>query len=559
MKKFETLSASQAAGDFYYPAMKKLIALIPRLCMQPVFPLLCIVALALFLRIWGITFGLPGIDHGDESEVVNHAVRFGGGDLNPHRFQYGSLFQYFLFVLYCIYFMAGYATGVFESVHRFAVRFVQDPTVFYLIARSCSALLGAATAAVVYSIGKQIQGRAIGLAAALFLACSYEHVMHSHYCTVDAALTFMFTLGVYASLLLFRRADTAQYLRAGFIIGLACAVKFNGVFASVALLAAHFLRETPEPFVQRFFSKKLLIGLCSIIAGHFAGSPFFYVDLSTALRETAQLHAMHAAPSATLMLYVQHMAGSFWGIPLGLVCVLGLLHAAARGGRQMMVLCLTAAAVLLFASRYRYVEAKYILCSFPLFAVFGAHTVMRCCSRLKPWAVLPVMVIVLSHPLWLIASWDAARAEKSISLQAREWIEATLPRGAKILLDNVGNDGPKLANAPENIRRQYERALQHQLLKADYLKLQMEATPDRYYSIVQVDCAAGSRDDDYRNYRLWQDLEQIGKPAAYYREKGFQYIILTDRYFAAVPAQGFILVKEFARGTKAIRVYRLDD
>jgi len=525
--------------------------------MKPALPLLCIAALALFLRFWGIAFGLPGIDHGDESEVVNHAVRFGSGDFNPHRFQYGSLFQYFLFALYGIYFIAGYATGMFDSVHRFAVSFVQDPTVFYLIARGCSALLGAATVVLVYGIGKQIQGRALGLVAALFLACSYEHVIHSHYCTVDAALTFMFTLGVYASLLIVRDASTTQYLRAGFIIGLACAVKFNGVFATVALLVAHFLQQTPEPLAQRFFSKKLLIGLCSIIAGHFAGSPFFYLDPGAAFREIAELNAFHVAPSATLMPYVKEMAGNFWGIPLGLVCVLGLLHAAARGGRQMVVLCLTAAAVLLFASRYRYVEAKYILCGFPLFAVFGSYTVTRCCSRLKTVYVLPVLVIMLSHPLWLIVSWDAAHAEQSISLQAKEWIEATLPRGAKILLDNAGNDGPKLANAPENIKRQYERALRHRLLKADYLKLQMEAMPENYYSVVQVDCAAGSRDDDYRNYRLWQDLEQIGKPAAYYRERGFQYIVLTDRYFAAMPDQGFILLKEFRRGTKAIRIYRI--
>jgi hypothetical protein len=69
---------------------------------------LLICALAFVLRIWGISFGLPGVDHGDESEVVNHAVRFGSGDLNPHRFQYGSLVQYILFALYGLYYVIGY-------------------------------------------------------------------------------------------------------------------------------------------------------------------------------------------------------------------------------------------------------------------------------------------------------------------------------------------------------------------------------------------------------------------------------------------------------------------
>ena len=53
--------------------------------------LLFIIILALIVRLWGITFGLPGVDHGDETEVVNHAVRFGSGDLNPHRFQYFTI------------------------------------------------------------------------------------------------------------------------------------------------------------------------------------------------------------------------------------------------------------------------------------------------------------------------------------------------------------------------------------------------------------------------------------------------------------------------------------
>ena len=87
-----------------------------QLSQKKVFWILFIILLiAFFLRIWGISFGLPGIDHGDETEVVNHAVRFGSGDLNPHRFQYGSLFQYILFVFYGAYFLIGYLLGTFSD------------------------------------------------------------------------------------------------------------------------------------------------------------------------------------------------------------------------------------------------------------------------------------------------------------------------------------------------------------------------------------------------------------------------------------------------------------
>ena len=89
-----------------------------------------------------------------------------------------------------------------------------------------------------------------------------------------------------------------------------------------------------------------------------------------------------------------------------------------------------------------------------------------------------------------------------------------------MLLDNVGNGGPKLYNSPDNLRRQLQRAREHKLLKAEYLALQLEISPDVFYDITQVDSSGGFREDDYMRYPLWQDTEEIGHPEAYYREKG---------------------------------------
>ena len=113
--------------------------------MRPSIPrsVVIIFAVALALRLWGIWFGLPGFDHGDETEVVNHALRFGSGDLNPHRFQYGSFFQYILFALYGCYFIAGYIAGQFPTVQSFALAFIQDPSASFTLSRAacrrCSA------------------------------------------------------------------------------------------------------------------------------------------------------------------------------------------------------------------------------------------------------------------------------------------------------------------------------------------------------------------------------------------------------------------------------------
>ncbi|MDX1777959.1 MAG: hypothetical protein R3339_03700, partial [Thermodesulfobacteriota bacterium] len=123
-------------------------------------------------------------------------------------------------------------------------------------------------------------------------------------------------------------------------------------------------------------------------------------------------------------------------------------------------------------------------------------------------------------------------------------------------LDNVGNGGPKLHNSPSNLRDQYQRARQHNLLKAEYLALQLESFPSVFYDITQVDFRGGFREDDYRRYRLWQDTEVIGHPEAYYREKGYEYIIITNRFFSQIGDE-FGLLKEFKRGKKGIRIYKV--
>jgi hypothetical protein len=528
--------------------------------LKKVLPLLLVCLLALLLRIWGISFGLPGIDHGDESEVVNHAVRFGSGDLNPHRFQYGSLMQYLLFFIYGCYYVLASLVGRYDSTHQFAVQFVSDPTVFYMIARVLSACLGTATVWMAYVIGRRVRDEGTGLLAALLLAVCYQHVVHSHYATVDAAVTFLFSCAVYRSLMTISDKRLFNYLSAGFFTGLAAGTKFNGIIALVVLTAAHWSGGSGGTLIKRFISREWLLGLAAVIAGHFIACPYFYLDLDTAWQEVMALQSFHASSGFTLWYYLRDFSLDYWGIPAGIVCAAGVARYLPTRAAGLRMLAIAALAVILFASRHRYVEAKYILCAFPLAAVLGASLLNEgyrmLPDRLRPTIALVALLVLVVHPLSIIIRWDADRAGKSITLESKEWIERHLPPQSRILLDNAGNAGPKLANAPENIRRQYDRAREHNLIKADYLKLLLEIEPTVYYDIVELDVPAGSRTDDYQRHRLWQDTDVIGMHPSYYCERGYDYIIVTKRNFARV-GEGFLLLKEFARGDRGIRIYQV--
>jgi hypothetical protein len=352
----------------------------------------------------------------------------------------------------------------------------------------------------------------------------------------------------------------SMYLCAGFFTGLAAGTKFNGIIALIAFAAAHFAGSRNGALIRKTVSRKWLLGLAAVIGGHFVACPYFYLDFGTAVQEISELQSFHAYSGFNLWYYLRDFCQDYWGIPAGALCVAGVASYLITRQAALRVLAIAALSVIAFASLHHYVEAKYILCAFPPAAVLGAALLNDAhCALIRsfhPLLVLVVLLMLLIHPLSLIVRWDSERAAKSITLECKEWIEKHIPTQSKILLDNAGNAGPKLANAPDNIRRQYERARAHNLIKADYLKLLLEIEPTVYYDIIEIDSAAGSRSDDYLRYRLWQDTDVIGQPPSYYCERGYDYIIVTKRNFSKM-ATGFQLRKDFVRGDKGIRIYQV--
>lgn len=63
--------------------------------MRRLLPPILLLALAAFLRFRGLDFGLPLAEsRPDEMTIAYQAMKFGRGDLNPHSFNYPSLFKY---------------------------------------------------------------------------------------------------------------------------------------------------------------------------------------------------------------------------------------------------------------------------------------------------------------------------------------------------------------------------------------------------------------------------------------------------------------------------------
>lgn len=134
---------------------------------------------AFFLRFWDVFFGLSGVYHPDEPISVGIISRMlSTRDLNPHFFDWGSLYFYYL---------------------------------TYLCARK------------IYHDSKT------SVLAGLFLAFCFLHVRCSHYMTVDITTTFFLMFSLWLILIAYERNSIFSYVVAGLVTGAAVATKYNTV------------------------------------------------------------------------------------------------------------------------------------------------------------------------------------------------------------------------------------------------------------------------------------------------------------------------------------------
>jgi len=216
----------------------------PRLSATPV-PLLCVLLLALALRVWGLTWGLPSATHyfsyhPDESVVLGYssspAMNVFAGRLLPHFYRYGSLQLY----LVCFANTLAALAGAIDIVPKnYAVWYPQWAKM-YLVGRCLTVGMGVGTVFAVYRVGERLWGRPAGLLAALALAVMPLHAQHSHFLTVDVPATFWSVLSLLWAVRL-ATGDPKPWraaLWAGVFAGLAAATKYNLALAILPLVVA---------------------------------------------------------------------------------------------------------------------------------------------------------------------------------------------------------------------------------------------------------------------------------------------------------------------------------
>lgn len=426
--------------------------------------LAAVLVLAALLRLLGLRFGLPDLLYGDESSLVNHALGFGKGDLNPHWFEYPSLQMYVLFAIYALVFAAGRLTGAWHGGWDFAVAYFRDPTLLQTISRGVTVLYAVLSVWLLYHIVRRWWGRAAALAAALVLAVSPMHVINSHYVTTDVPMICMALLALWLAQCALDGGSRRKLFLAAFVAGLAGAAKYPGLAMVPVVAAAPFL--FPRVGLKRRVLDAVGLALTGL-AGFAAGAPFTFLDwraFRAGMAFQSNLvgkvgHLGFEASRNGWLFHARHSLPEIMSWALILLALLGLLLALRRAPARTVWLCLFPAAVFAVIGSQKTLFSRYALPLAPFLALFCGVAY----SRLLSWrhsslwrAALATVLLAACAPMALDSlGFGLSNSFPDTRSVARRWIEGQLPPGSAVALSRnsapLTPDEASLSHASERV------------------------------------------------------------------------------------------------------------
>jgi len=333
------------------------------------------------VRIWGLRWGLPDSTHlfsyhPDEYHSLRGLLSLAlSGDLNPHFFNYGSLYLYLVSVA------AVLGHGVLISSLSLG-SIPEALRAWTLDARVVSVLAGVLTVVTVYALSRRIWSNLPAAFCALLLALAPLHVLNSHYATVDVTQALFVALALLFSVRLVEAGRWQDGIWAGLMVGLAASTKYSGLLVIVAPLTAIVLSCGNKAGGRRASdaARKMLIVLGAVALAFALTSPFTFLAWSEA-KQGILFELQHMRVGEPLAVAAE--PNGFWfhaknllapGVgPIVILALVGWVMVVAKRHRQLMPIAVFAClwAVMIGLANVRY--ARYEVALLPALVVLGTY------------------------------------------------------------------------------------------------------------------------------------------------------------------------------------------
>ncbi|MEO0249301.1 MAG: glycosyltransferase family 39 protein [candidate division WOR-3 bacterium] len=472
-----------------------------------------LVLVALALRMYGIW----NADHSDEYNEVFEALRVCSGHLNLERWA-KRFYLYVLSVEYGIYYAAGRLLGVFASPFDFAARVVRDLSPLLILGRATSAVLGSASVYLTYRIGTLLFSRSAGLLGALFFSLNVVHTEISHHARVDATLCFMMLLAFsFIARIQVQKPNShvRSYLLTGLFTGIAFQTKAPAIVLVVPFFFAHFFGNGVANPLCVLADRRILFYALFLCLGLVIGNPAVLVAPERFVMHLIGLGSVYSTPiNETMSEHIGLIAYMYslyheLGIPLSALALYALIRGILSKRRMDLLLLSFIIPFYLVIGISRYlVGPHYLLPMMPILYLLCAAKMETLLSRiplsprLKPALCSLVWVVLLLHPAKHLYRLELSLSGKNTRVIAKEWIEANIPPGSRILMDSgksINSFAPTIAENRASIERTLDEkrkaladgTLDDPTLIVDntallYYELLLQSVPEKSYDITST-------------------------------------------------------------------------
>ena len=387
--------------------------------------------------------GWVGAWHADEYGLWNKSGLI-WPDLDPHYWGYPALHLYLLAGLNAVSFALARVIGMAPDLDYHAY-LDAVPGLRYLLGRWLSVAAGVGTIVLLARRGRIVAGGA-ALWAAAFLAFCPLHVHHSHYATLGAVFTLLFTAASLAQLRLVEREGRGA-LAAGLLAGLTVSEKYNAVVLVVTLpLAAALGARRGGGSIVRPIAKSAAAAFAITLAVNLAFPLNFETSWAELTHNVDRVVRLDTGPSEVhpiidyLKMLVRHT-----GAGLLLMSVVGIAAFIQRRRAAGALLALILVAYLALMASFGFQVPRYTLPVVPLICLLAATGCAAIGSAVGRWArfLTPALgVLVLAEMLPRTRDVLDIFAVTDSRIEASRWIRRNLPEGSSIAVESQGEYGP---------------------------------------------------------------------------------------------------------------------
>ncbi len=437
------------------------------------FLLILILILGVVVRLWGINFGLPYIQHLDEGGVTYTAFFAAANHLKPDMYFHTTFLPYSLILLYGVYYLFGLIFHLWGSTQQFFTAFLKDPSIFILIGRMITVMISVASIVLIYWIGKKLYDYKIGLISALFLSLAFLHVQESHYIKEDVMMGFFGLLIYYNSYQLSQKGRYRNYLLCGLFLGLSFALKYNFFVFLPVFIVSHLLVGFQSKHKWLYLNLKFLTAIFIVVTLYFFINPYVLIDWHKAVRqldyqkELSIVQWVSSEGQPVWVYYISHHLLNGIGFPLLILSVLGVFYSVfgKKNTKDILLVTTPVCFFLLIGIAGGTNFSRYVVMIIPQLMLIAAVMINRLVNMInqtqpkKNFLLFFASILAVIPSAILVIKFDYYLSSNDTRILAKNWIEKNIPAGTRLVNEGAARSqiysaiGPPLSMDQESIKK----------------------------------------------------------------------------------------------------------